>query len=259
MKCFYCEKEFNATAPNSLYCSDTCGIKSRFQKSKGLNGKSDDRKLCGWCNTEFAYCSKKFCSKSCTTKAAGFARNNARRARVLSAPSHIFSACEVIQRDGPACSYCGIDTNNAVPYSSASLNIDHIIPLSRGGHHAIYNAQILCRKCNILKGSKVSDRDHKKAESLFPNDYKLFISEAKKSEEYAMGKNNKSGVRGVFFDAGAGRWKARIERGGVRSNIGASENKEEAIGMRDMASKLLKEGVSIKDIRQTVKEAICRK
>lgn len=39
--------------------------------------------------------------------------------------------------------------------SNDNLEIDHIIPLSRGGNHEINNLQILCRKCNRSKGSKI--------------------------------------------------------------------------------------------------------
>lgn len=34
-------------------------------------------------------------------------------------------------------------------------NMDHIIPLSKGGHHVPSNIQTLCRACNIAKKNKV--------------------------------------------------------------------------------------------------------
>lgn len=36
---------------------------------------------------------------------------------------------------------------------SSMLHIDHILPLSRGGKAYIENLQVLCRTCNLQKGS----------------------------------------------------------------------------------------------------------
>lgn len=46
------------------------------------------------------------------------------------------------------CAYCG---------SEESIQIDHIVPLSRGGAHAIENLQPLCRTCNTVKWNLTED------------------------------------------------------------------------------------------------------
>jgi len=48
------------------------------------------------------------------------------------------------------CAICG---------SMVDLQIDHIIPRSKGGGRNIENLQILCKKCNIKKSSKVEEKD----------------------------------------------------------------------------------------------------
>ena len=40
--------------------------------------------------------------------------------------------------------------------STDLLHIDHILPLSLGGDHAMYNMQILCKPCNFSKSNKNS-------------------------------------------------------------------------------------------------------
>lgn len=52
----------------------------------------------------------------------------------------------VYKRDGGRCVYCG---------STNDLQLDHIIPFSKGGATTVENLQLLCRKCNIEKSNKI--------------------------------------------------------------------------------------------------------
>jgi 5-methylcytosine-specific restriction endonuclease McrA len=63
-----------------------------------------------------------------------------RRRRVWSENERRF----ILDRDGWACVYCG---------STAELEIDHVIPFSRGGACTVDNAQVLCGPCNRAKGA----------------------------------------------------------------------------------------------------------
>src|SRR3989304_7941437 len=49
---------------------------------------------------------------------------------------------------GLQCMMCGEGRN---------LEMDHVIPISKGGMHSIENIQILCRSCNSHKGNKTMD------------------------------------------------------------------------------------------------------
>ena len=51
----------------------------------------------------------------------------------------------VFERDNYQCQSCG-KTNE-----QTELNIDHIIPLAKGGSNDISNLQTLCRSCNQKK------------------------------------------------------------------------------------------------------------
>ena len=68
------------------------------------------------------------------------ARRRVRRRRVWSDEERRF----ILDRDGWACVYCG---------STDELEIDHIVPFSRGGACSIDNAQVLCGPCNRSKGA----------------------------------------------------------------------------------------------------------
>ena len=63
-----------------------------------------------------------------------------RRRRVWSDEERRF----ILDRDGWACVYCG---------STDELEIDHIVPFSRGGACSADNAQVLCGPCNRAKGA----------------------------------------------------------------------------------------------------------
>jgi len=56
------------------------------------------------------------------------------------------SIYEKIKSGNAKCAYCG---------SIENLEVDHIIPVSKGGGNTLDNLQILCRSCNLNKGSKL--------------------------------------------------------------------------------------------------------
>ncbi len=42
-----------------------------------------------------------------------------------------------------------------ISFDEAPMQLDHIIPLSKGGLHAAHNIQLLCRSCNCAKTDKM--------------------------------------------------------------------------------------------------------
>lgn len=47
------------------------------------------------------------------------------------------------------CAHCGLSNRSRVPFQ-----VDHIIPMNKGGKSIPENLQILCRSCNAIKGDK---------------------------------------------------------------------------------------------------------
>ena len=52
----------------------------------------------------------------------------------------------VFNRDGRICQICGTD--------EGEMHIDHIISRKSGGTHDLDNLRVLCKQCNLRKGSK---------------------------------------------------------------------------------------------------------
>jgi 5-methylcytosine-specific restriction endonuclease McrA len=76
---------------------------------------------------------------------AALERNHRRRARLREAKTFKITARETKRLYGSTCLFCG---------SSEQINLDHIIPISRGGSHGIGNLQPLCDNCNSTKYNK---------------------------------------------------------------------------------------------------------
>jgi hypothetical protein len=55
----------------------------------------------------------------------------------------------IYKRDGYECVRCGENDKR-------ELTLDHIIPVSRGGSSKDDNLQTMCKRCNVLKGSKTA-------------------------------------------------------------------------------------------------------
>ena len=57
------------------------------------------------------------------------------------------------KRDNFTCCYCGNSTHKE---PNLLLEIDHIIPVSKGGYTTEENLQTLCWKCNRTKSNKIN-------------------------------------------------------------------------------------------------------
>ena len=86
-------------------------------------------------------------------------QNRKRRARMRLARSEPYTAVEIADRDGWKCQRCGERIGRKIKYPHPrSLTIDHIIPISRGGHDVRANVQAAHFSCNAAKGNRGVDQ-----------------------------------------------------------------------------------------------------
>ena len=123
--------QFNITV--TLYCSK-------------INGRIYDRKIQSFCVDEIFSFINRLKNKSGTFYNDRDIWNSLCRVERGKVSNKMrFS---IYERDGYRCRRCGISERYAV------LEIDHIIPISKGGKSTYGNLQTLCRKCNYEKGNK---------------------------------------------------------------------------------------------------------
>jgi 5-methylcytosine-specific restriction endonuclease McrA len=71
-----------------------------------------------------------------------------RRARMYAVAYEPFSRLEILVRDGGRCFHCGTEL-------TGPWDMDHLVPLSRGGPHIRSNVVASCRSCNRKRHSRV--------------------------------------------------------------------------------------------------------
>jgi len=156
------------------FCSTRCvnvqtwreNKEARLQRHRDWRNANRDRhaaerlgakigRRCVECDEELpptSHRDRRFCSRRCINarslrERSAERRESAvrRRGRLLAAKVPGVSARDwqrLVGRHGGCCAYCG---------EKAPMTQDHIIPLSRGGWHAIGNLLPACRRCNSAK------------------------------------------------------------------------------------------------------------
>ena len=79
-------------------------------------------------------------------------RRHKRRAQIAGVKYENFNPIKIFERDDYRCQLCGKKTRPDYNcFHSLYPNLDHIVPLNKGGAHTKKNTQCLCRLCNMVK------------------------------------------------------------------------------------------------------------
>ena len=95
-----------------------------------------------------------YCSEACGNRVARRVRRHKDRARLRLVKVERVDPIKVFERDGWRCQECRKPTprSRRGTYHPRAPELDHIVPLSKGGEHSYLNTQCLCRECNLRKG-----------------------------------------------------------------------------------------------------------
>lgn len=170
-----CACGLTISADRLKWCSKACRDKHRSRTRPRVPSSwrvSQSPRRCKECATEFvppftgggrppACCSDECRRKRkrlviCKARRVSKAR---RRAVERGCDAERFDPFEIFERDNWRCQLCGCDTPSKLrgTYEDNAPELDHIIPIARGGHHTRANTQCACRVCNLLKSDRMPD------------------------------------------------------------------------------------------------------
>lgn len=188
--CIFCKafvrRKVRHTGDAAMFCSRDCSYSHASQQSKlrklivaevkslrAIAHKVKRQKKCRRCSKIIFFKSIQLCA-SCRSVNYQISRNDykktekykslkrkhksVRRARIRGGKQlESFDPFEIFDRDNWHCKACGVQTpkNKRGSFDDDAPELDHVVPLSKGGVHTRGNTQCLCRKCNGSKSDTV--------------------------------------------------------------------------------------------------------
>lgn len=169
--CRECDRVFATRLKATRVCSDECKKQEarRLANEKARAAYHVTPRQCPECATTFTptygVIRKKFCSEFCSKRHCSRAARKKRKWVERAASVEAVNPFKVFERDGWRCQCCKKPTprDRRGTYHPRAPELDHIVPLSKGGEHSYRNTQLLCRACNAAK----SDKDEGQQMRLF--------------------------------------------------------------------------------------------
>lgn len=128
------------------------------------------------------------CSAACrkaSKNAQQSGSTHSRRARKYGVASEHIRKVDVFQADGWRCYLCGCDTPRELMGSTepSAPELEHVVPLSKGGTHTRSNVRCACRRCNAAKGARTPGGEGNHFEALASDTGRLLIREKNPGNE----------------------------------------------------------------------------
>jgi len=162
--CSLCGETYKGKANQRLghYCSDACRKEIACIKDvqRNINEYELIERACKECGRLFVpeYTDKRrgFCSGQCARAYGRRVGRGVRRARMHSVRYEYIDPLRVLDRDGWKCYVCGCATPKELrgTIRGDAPEVDHVVPLAKGGSHTMDNLACICRYHNQTKGDK---------------------------------------------------------------------------------------------------------
>lgn len=162
--CIQCGAGYE-TKTGAICCSDECRRRraslAAVERAKALDARDRHPRPCRECAEVFvpAYGMKRrlFCSEECARRNSKRTARLKGKAQKRTARVEAVNPTRVFERDGWRCHLCGGLTRKAArgTYHPKAPELDHIVPLAKGGEHSYRNTACAHRKCNAAKSDTV--------------------------------------------------------------------------------------------------------
>lgn len=159
--CIECDSAFTARRADARFCSKRC-YNAWLDKNNPLRCTADGcdagvraKGLCvvHWRREQRALGREKLPVWNEQRKA----NYQKRRAQKLQLPADNIRPLDVYERDAWVCGICSDPVDNTLAWPDPmSPSLDHILPLSLGGHHVLENVQLAHLTCNVSKGARAA-------------------------------------------------------------------------------------------------------
>lgn len=153
--CAQCSSAFLPVRKWQKTCSYKCGY---TLQNKKVSKKQTNSKLCARCTKPLI--SKKinaiYCSRTCKSMEHTF------KNRPKTRPVTMARRAEIFIRDEGNCYMCESKVD------SGKFELDHLIPVSRGGSSDVWNLAVSCPPCNRSRGNRIEIRQLVKLSELRP-------------------------------------------------------------------------------------------
>jgi 5-methylcytosine-specific restriction endonuclease McrA len=165
---------FTARKKNQAYSEKGLSLRQQYYDSTTAKERGRIRKIqgksirvCKQCGATYDLIENKgrrtYCSDKCARKAERNQKklkshgNHKRRSEYYGVEYEHIQNIQIFERDKWICQLCGCNTPKSLMGKNKpnSPELDHIIPISKGGDHKEYNLQLLCRQCNSSKGANI--------------------------------------------------------------------------------------------------------
>lgn len=156
--CVECQRMFDAIG-HRVVCSDACAA---LRETRRNRERFAQVKFCPSCGAVFMRGGgtgrKRFCSNACGELEQRRRSAKKYRARKRTTTVESVDPLLVFERAGWRCYLCGCDTPRELrgTCDPRAPELEHIVPLARGGTHTYANVACACRGCNGLKGDSLA-------------------------------------------------------------------------------------------------------